>query len=65
MDSEVIEVFVCMDHVLSFAEEVDKLKDKRKLFLNLIDQSLRIIDGCGTFILMYLNGNTGGAKLVK
>ena len=65
MDSEVIEVFVCVDHVLSFAEEVDKLKDKRKLFGKLIEQSLRIIDGCGTFILKYLNSNTRGAKLMN
>ena len=63
MDSEVIEVFASMDRVLSYVEDVDKLKGQEQPFFDLIEESLRIIKGCGTFILRYLNGDAKGARL--
>ena len=60
MDSQVIKVFVSVDHVLSFVEDVDKLKDKSHRFFNLIEESLRIIESCGEFVLGYLHGGSKG-----
>ena len=65
MDSGVIRVFVSMDCILSFVEDVSKLKDKEQRFFNLIEQSLHAMKDCGTFILKYLNGNTRGTKLMN
>ena len=61
MDSEVIRIFVAIDRVLSFVEDVEKLEDKKHRFLNLIEDSLHIIEDCGQFILKYLRGSLKGA----
>ena len=61
MDSRVIGVFAAIDRVLSFIEDVDKLKDKERRFFNHIEESLRIIESCGQFILKYLRGSPKGS----
>ena len=63
MDAEVIKVFVSIDHVLSFVEDIDELKDGQRRFFSLIEETLRIIQDCGKFILEYLHGSTGGKIL--
>ena len=63
MDSEVIKVFVSIDHILSFVEDVDKLKDKSQSFSKLIEESLHIIENCGGFILEYLHRGKRGTPL--
>ena len=60
MDSEVIKVFLSVDHILSFVEDVDKLKGKSHRFFKLIEESLHIIANCGKFILEYLYSSTKG-----
>ena len=55
------ELFITMDHALSFVENVDKLKEKQQWFLDLISECLVMIEGCGTFILKYLNRNIVGS----
>ena len=64
MDAEVIKVFVSIDHILSFVEDVDKLKDKSRRFFNLIEESLHIIESCGKFILGYLHSSTKGTVFI-
>lgn len=65
MDSGVIRVFVSMDHVLSFVEDIDKLKDREQRFFNLIEESIRVIGDCGSFILSYLSGTSRGTNLIN
>ena len=62
MDLGVIDLFVSMDYVLSFVESVDTLKDKDKQFFDFIEESLRVIEKCGSFILKYFacNANAKG-----
>ena len=62
MDAEVIKVFVSIDHVLSFVENIHKLKGGQHRFFSLIEETLRIIQDCGKFIIGYLHGNTRGEK---
>lgn len=64
MDLEVIEVFVSMDRILSYVEDVDKLKGQEQPFFDLIEESLRVIKGCGTLILRYLKSDAKGARFV-
>ena len=65
MDSAVIGVFVAIDRVLSFVEDVEKLKDKQHRFFDLIEESLRIIEDCGQFIFKYLRGSGKGTTLMN
>lgn len=64
MDSGVIQIFVAVDRVLSFVEDIEKLKDNEGRFLNLIEGSLRIIEDCGQFILRYLRGSPKSMILI-
>ena len=65
MDSEVIRVFMAIDRALSFVEDVEKLKDEKSRFFSLIEDSLRIIEDCGKFILKYLRGSPKGTILIS
>ena len=58
-----VELFVSMDHVLSFIENVDNLKEKQEWFLNIIKETLGMIEECGSFILKYLGANVAGSLL--
>ena len=62
MDSSVINLFVSIDYVLSFVEDVDRLQDKEQHFFVLIEECLRLIAESGTFICKYLNESKKGAK---
>ena len=62
MDSKVIKVFVSIDRILSFVEDIDKLKHKP--FFNLIEESLHIIESCGKFIFKYLHSSNKGTILI-
>ena len=61
MDSDVTELFITMDHALSFIENVDRLKEKQQWFLNLISECLVVIKECGLFILKYLDRSIAGS----
>ena len=64
MDLEVIKVFISMDRILSFVEDVGRLKDQEQRFFSLIEQSLRVIEDCGTFILECLHGSARSTNLM-
>ena len=61
MDSDVTELFITMDHALSFVENVNKLEEKQQWFLDLISECLVMIEECGSFILKYLDRSTMGS----
>ena len=65
MDTSVINLFVSIDHVLSFVEDIDRLQEKGQHFFALIEESLRLIDESGTFICKYLAENKKGTKLIN
>ena len=59
-----IDLFVSMDHVLSFVEDVDKLKGKGERYFDLIEESLRVIGGSASLLLKYINATTKGTKVM-
>ena len=61
MDSDVTELFITMDHALSFVENVNALKEKQQWFIDLINECIVTIEGCGLFILKYLDRNIMGS----
>ena len=61
MDSDVTDLFISMDHALSFVENVEKLKEKQQWFLDLIHECLVTIEECGSFILKYFGRNIIGS----
>ena len=62
MDSSMIDLFVSMDYVLSFVEDIDKLKGKGERFFDLVEESLRVIGRSASIMLKYINATAKGAK---
>ena len=49
-----------MDDILSFVEDAERLKDKLKRFVDIIQQVLITIEECCTWIGKYLETNVAG-----
>ena len=62
MDSDVTELFITMDHALSFVENVEQLKEKQQWFIELINECVVTIEECGSFILKYLDRSKAGSQ---
>ena len=56
------ELFITMDHALSFVENVEQLKEKRQWFVDLIEECVVMIEECGSFILKYLDRSKAGSQ---